>query len=114
MIGFLRKFAPVVKGILFALPALLFCAGAVAASKSELPDPPAPTSNSSGPETAADLQEQIVAERLQLSLVDGEILWIQSEKDSFLAILRDSYETIPYARFSKLFSPNPAGRLGGG
>lgn len=96
MISFLRKFAPVVKGILFAPPALLFCAGAVAASKSELPDPPAPTANSSGPETAGDLQEQIIAERLQLSLVDGEILWIQSEKDSFLAILRDSYEAIPY------------------
>jgi len=89
---------------------LLFVVAASAVSK---PEPtkgqvsPAISSslNVPQPQQAGNSREQIIAERLKLSLVDGEIQWIELETERFLAICRDSYEALPHGGIIINISP---------
>ncbi|MCK5676696.1 MAG: DUF3530 family protein, partial [Verrucomicrobia bacterium] len=75
--------------------ALIFVLGAAFPSAgATLPDPQSGDPGGSGQATAAptsgipDVREQAVAKRLALSLLRGEISWIETGEDKFLAIYR--------------------------
>lgn len=98
---FLLSSGAIQVAILLASLIQLSGSAAAAAPSTELSQPAvlptnSPAPNSPGTASARSPSEQAIARRLKSTGADGEICWIESKGEDFLAMFRESYEAQPH------------------